>query len=83
MGTSIPVGALLLLRPHHIITRDIVRPSMSQKDSEYDEHEIVLRREAALKRMLSTPPKPHAESAKPRKAKRAKARRPSTGKEST
>jgi hypothetical protein len=44
-----------------------------KQDEHYSEQEAVQRREAALKRMLSTPHKPHAESklGKPR-AKRAK-----------
>jgi hypothetical protein len=36
------------------------------KDETYSEEETVRRREAALKRMLSTPPKPHKEMKKRR-----------------
>jgi hypothetical protein len=40
---------------------------MKPSDTEtYSEEEIVARREAALKRMLSTPPKPHKEMKKRR-----------------
>jgi hypothetical protein len=37
------------------------------KDETYSEEETVARREAALKRMLQTPHKPHRESKKGRK----------------
>jgi hypothetical protein len=36
------------------------------KDETYSEEETVKRREAALKRMLQTPHKPHKDSKKPR-----------------
>jgi len=36
-------------------------PSTDDKDT-YSEAETVARREAALKRMLATPPKPHKDS---------------------
>jgi len=49
----------------------------SHSDDEYDEAETLKRREAALKRMLSTPHKPH----KPLKA--AKKKRTSKKKERT
>ena len=44
--------------------------SKSSNDETYSEEETVARREAALKRMLATPPKPH----KDRKAGRGEAR---------
>jgi hypothetical protein len=37
-----------------------------KQDETYSEEETVRRREAALKRMLSTPHKPHTVSKKPR-----------------
>ena len=37
------------------------RKPISGEEEFYDEHETVRRREAALKRMLTTPPKPHSE----------------------
>jgi hypothetical protein len=37
-----------------------------KQDETYSEEETVRRREAALKRMLSTPHKPHKDSKKPR-----------------
>ena len=40
-----------------------------------DQAEAIRRREDALKRMLSTPPTRHTESAKKRKAKKAKSPR--------
>lgn len=40
-----------------------------KKDESYSQAETVKRREAALKRMLATPHKPHAETRKPRKPK--------------
>ncbi len=36
--------------------------SGNPKDETYSEEETVARREAALKRMLATPPKPHKDS---------------------
>ena len=39
------------------------------KDETYSEEETVARREAALKRMLATPHKPHAPLAKGKRAK--------------
>jgi hypothetical protein len=41
-------------------------------DDSYSEQETVRRREAALKRMLSTPHKPHKTIGKNRKTKRKK-----------
>jgi hypothetical protein len=59
-----------------------------KSDDQFSEEETIARAEAALKRMLSTPPKPHSEmkvgklnvkaSAKASQAKRD--RRPNTGK---
>ncbi len=50
---------------------------MNSKDAnnQISEHEAIRRREAALKRMLCTPPTRHTESAKKRKPKKAKNRR--------
>jgi hypothetical protein len=46
---------------------------MSKTDPEtYTEAETDARREAALKRMLATPHKPHSASGKPRKESRKK-----------
>jgi hypothetical protein len=42
-------------------------------DESFSKEEVERRREAALKRMLNTPHKPHAESALSRKKKKAKA----------
>ncbi len=39
-------------------------------DEPYSEAETIRRREAALRRMMSTPPKPHSESVTIRKQKR-------------
>jgi hypothetical protein len=36
--------------------------SIHKQDDTYSEEETVRRREAALKRMLATPPKPHKDS---------------------
>jgi len=36
---------------------------MSDKDDTYSEEETAARREAALKQMLATPPKPHKKGA--------------------
>ena len=38
----------------------------SDQNETYSEEETVRRREAALKRMLTTPPKPHKQIKKPR-----------------
>jgi hypothetical protein len=49
---------------------NLPRPSLSEKTETtetYSEEETVARREAALKRMLKTPHKPHKESKKPRR----------------
>jgi len=49
-----------------------------KSDDRYDEQETAHRRDAVIKRMLSTPPKPHAEmkigksKAKPKSAKPTK-----------
>jgi len=46
---------------------------MSEDDDKYGEQETVKRRESALKKMLATPPTPHAKqkpSPKKRKAKK-------------
>jgi hypothetical protein len=42
------------------------KSDQSRKDETYSEEETVARREAALKRMLATPHKPHKQSKKPR-----------------
>jgi len=49
-------------------------------DESLTKEETTRRAEAAIKQMLATPHKPHAESASQRKRKPAKTRRPSTGK---
>ncbi len=43
---------------------------MEKDDASYSERDTEQRREAALKRMLATPPKPHSESAGKNKKKR-------------
>ena len=43
---------------------------MKQEDDKFSEAETVRRREAAIKKMLATPPKPHAAKAKKKKPSR-------------
>jgi hypothetical protein len=44
----------------------------SEEEDQYSAQEVERRFKATVKRMLATPPKPHAESAKPRKKKAKK-----------
>jgi len=48
-------------------------PQTPEDPEHYSEAETIRRREAALKRMMNTPHKPHSESAPIRKGKRKKA----------
>jgi hypothetical protein len=51
--------------------------SSSKRDDQYSEKEAEARRDAVIKRMLATPPKPHSEMkvGKRAKAKKAKKRK--------
>ncbi len=60
---------LHVMKGHHCTMDKQIDPS-----DQFSEAETVRRREAALKRMLSTPPKRHNESGPKRKASKAKGR---------